>query len=121
MQWQPVCSAHTSQRHRQCCLSPLHRHLHLHPIPIAIPSEKRPLLFNRRWIYAVAAVCDVVLRFVWTLSLVPLASNPFFVSAVGDDVYQNLLMPLLVGLEIIRRMVWACFRVENEHVGHVDE
>lgn len=62
---------------------------------------------HRSYYYAVMAA-DLVLRFMWVLTLVPPQSGakfeiPQYLSAVS------------MGLELLRRTLWAFFRLENEH------
>jgi hypothetical protein len=76
----------------------------------------------RRWLraqlmyaaphYYGAMVADLLLRFLWTLSLIPSGHglHPF------SEELQTVLAPVLAGLEILRRTMWGCFRLENEHL-----
>lgn len=70
------------------------------------------MLYKYRSIYILAMIEDFILRFSWLYALV---------------LKQYLLLPdqsiatILATLEIIRRIVWNCFRVENEHVNNCGE
>lgn len=55
---------------------------------------------------------DLVLRFMWVLTLVPPTSGASF--AIPD--YLNALSMML---ELFRRTVWGFFRLENEHRSNV--
>jgi hypothetical protein len=74
-------------------------------------SFRRPLLYQRRSFYVAIALANFVLRFFWTLTLIPEG---------GVEAWQNTiqvrLSPVLAGAEICRRCVWAFLRVENEHL-----
>jgi len=74
-------------------------------------SFRRPLLYQRRSFYIAIALANFVLRFFWTLTLIPEG---------GEEAWQNTiqvrLSPVLAGAEICRRCVWAFLRVENEHL-----
>jgi len=73
------------------------------------------LMFHRRWVYWTAIVVDFVLRFVWTMTLVPFARFQFQNLTILDFV-DNFFGPI----EIVRRCMWAAFRVENEHLHSVE-
>jgi len=70
------------------------------------------MLYTYRFVYILAMVEDFILRFTWLYALV---------------LKQYLLLPdqsivtILATLEIIRRIIWNCFRVENEHVNNCGE
>jgi hypothetical protein len=69
------------------------------------------LMFSWRWAYYVAIGVDLVLRFVWTMTLVPFARSQFQ-NVTLLDFADNFFGPI----EIVRRCMWAAFRVENEHL-----
>lgn len=73
------------------------------------------LMFQWRWVYYVAIVVDLLLRFVWTMTLVPFAHVQFQNVTLLDFV-DNFFGPI----EITRRCMWAAFRVENEHLHSVE-
>ncbi|KAI8090063.1 EXS family-domain-containing protein [Gilbertella persicaria] len=63
-------------------------------------------LVFRKWAYYTAAPINILLRFTWTLSIVPLRINGL---ALGV---------LLAALECYRRIQWNFFRLENEHLNN---
>jgi hypothetical protein len=67
------------------------------------------LAFRRVWIYYVAIVLDVVIRFNW-----------IFYAIFINDIQHSAFLSFVVNLtEICRRGVWTIFRVENEHCTNV--
>ncbi|KAJ2160320.1 Signal transduction protein [Coemansia sp. RSA 552] len=70
------------------------------------------LKFGRVWVYYVAMVLDVILRFVWIMQISP----TFF--SFGHAVHQSTLSYIAAALEVVRRFVWNFFRVENEHISN---
>lgn len=56
------------------------------------------------WVYYVAIVYDILLRFAWVLYLAPVPS-------------VTLRGYILALVEVARRIVWNSFRVESEHIG----
>eukprot|EP00736_Rhodelphis_marinus_P006340 Rmarinus@m.1259 len=77
------------------------------------PFLRRRLMFRRVWVYYVAMVADFFLRFLWTLTLVPAAGHPLLSGFV-----QRYLDPFLMVIEIFRRSMWGCFRLEYEHISN---
>jgi hypothetical protein len=76
--------------------------------------EKR--MFTYRAYYYLAIVVDFVLRFGWTLTLVP--------STAGIPLSRGFVeytTPFLAAGEIARRAMWGCFRLENEHIKRTSE
>ncbi|KAJ2232021.1 Xenotropic and polytropic retrovirus receptor 1 [Coemansia sp. RSA 485] len=70
------------------------------------------LKFDRAWVYYVAIVVDVILRFVWITQISP----NFF--SFGHKVHQSTIAYIAAVLEVLRRFLWNFFRVENEHVSN---
>lgn len=67
------------------------------------------LLFRRHvWIYYSAIVLDLVLRFLWTVSLLPQATSGF----VYD--FQVRVRFFTPPLELLRRSIWAWLKLERE-------
>jgi len=64
-------------------------------------------------LYAVLVPLDLVLRFLWTLSLIPYNST----SPFGNGL-SRALDPFLAFAEVCRRLAWALIRVENEHLNN---
>lgn len=67
------------------------------------------LAFRRVWIYHVAIVLDVIIRFNWI----------FYVIFINDIQHSAFLSFIVNVTEICRRGVWTIFRVENEHCTNV--
>merc|ERR1719491_759756 len=72
------------------------------------------------WCYAVACVSDVCLRFLWTFTLFPTTANPYF-HATFTYFNSAVFMAFVEIAELLRRAIWAVFRVENAHVARKDE
>jgi hypothetical protein len=78
------------------------------------PYAKNPMLremlaFRRVWVYYVAMLLDVVIRFEW-----------IFYAIFIDHIQQSALLSFIISfLEVCRRGVWSIFRVENEHCTNV--
>jgi xenotropic and polytropic retrovirus receptor 1 len=67
------------------------------------------LAFRRVWVYYVAMVADVVIRFNW-----------IFYAIFLEDIQHSALLSFVISLtEVCRRAVWTIFRVENEHCTNV--
>jgi hypothetical protein len=67
------------------------------------------LAFSRAWIYYVAMVVDVIIRFNW-----------IFYAIFVHDLQHSAALSFVISLtEIIRRGMWSIFRVENEHCTNV--
>ncbi|KAJ7276064.1 EXS family-domain-containing protein [Mycena haematopus] len=64
---------------------------------------------NYIFMYYVAIVTNILIRFLWV----------FYIPVNGPD---TMLRSFIVGLlEIVRRWQWNFYRVENEHLGNVDQ
>lgn len=62
-----------------------------------------------KWTYYVIMILDPILRFSWV-----------FYAAYSSQIQQSATVSFIVSLvEIIRRFLWAFFRVENEHCTNV--
>lgn len=73
------------------------------------PFLRNTLGFHHAWIYYAAMVVDPILRFSWV-----------FYAIFGNEFQHSTLMSFLIALaEVIRRGIWALFRVENEHCSNV--
>jgi hypothetical protein len=81
---------------------------------LANPYSKNPFLrdflaFRHRSVYYAAMIVDPVLRFSW-----------IFYAIFAPDFQHSALLTFLVSLvEVLRRGIWAIFRVENEHCTNV--
>ena len=69
------------------------------------------LAFKTRWPYYSIMVLDPILRFAWI----------FYPIFTHDTQHSTLISFLVSLLEIIRRGMWALFRVENEHCANVSQ
>jgi hypothetical protein len=67
------------------------------------------LAFRQVWIYYVAMVLDVLIRFNWI----------FYAIFLSDIQHSALLSFFISFSEICRRGMWTVFRVENEHCTNV--
>eukprot|EP00546_Thalassionema_frauenfeldii_P015736 CAMPEP_0178913190 /NCGR_PEP_ID=MMETSP0786-20121207/10702_1 /TAXON_ID=186022 /ORGANISM="Thalassionema frauenfeldii, Strain CCMP 1798" /LENGTH=815 /DNA_ID=CAMNT_0020585899 /DNA_START=80 /DNA_END=2527 /DNA_ORIENTATION=+ len=74
----------------------------------------RKLMFPRRLYYYAVMVADIVLRFMWVLTLVPPQSGVSFE-------LPQYLTAVTMSLELIRRTVWGFFRLENEHRSNANQ
>ncbi|KAJ5908461.1 hypothetical protein N7495_001143 [Penicillium taxi] len=78
------------------------------------PYAKHPLLrdvlaFRHVWVYYVAMVFNVIIRFNW-----------IFYAIFANDMQHSAALSFFVAFsEVIRRGVWSIFRVENEHCTNV--
>lgn len=67
------------------------------------------LAFRQVWIYYIAMILDVIVRFNW-----------IFYAIFIDDIQHSAFLSFVISLtEICRRGVWTIFRVENEHCTNV--
>jgi hypothetical protein len=67
------------------------------------------LAFRRVWIYYVAMVLDVIIRFNW-----------IFYAIFVHDLQHSAALSFVISLsEVLRRGMWSIFRVENEHCTNV--
>ncbi|ODM20836.1 hypothetical protein SI65_03889 [Aspergillus cristatus] len=78
------------------------------------PYAKHPLLrevlaFRQVWVYYVAMVLDVIIRFNW-----------IFYAIFAHDLQHSAVLSFVISFsEVCRRGVWTIFRVENEHCTNV--
>lgn len=69
------------------------------------------LALKRRWPYYAIMVVDPILRFSW-----------IFYAIFAHDTQHSTIVSFLVSLlEVLRRGIWALFRVENEHCANVSQ
>jgi hypothetical protein len=66
------------------------------------------LMYDNPAFYIFAITADLILRFVWVVSLAPASITAKFA--------KSALQMFMGALEIIRRGIWSMMRVENEHV-----
>ncbi|KAH7033103.1 EXS family-domain-containing protein [Microdochium trichocladiopsis] len=73
------------------------------------PFLRDILAIKRRWMYYAIMVLDPILRFGW-----------IFYAIFTHDAQHSTIVSFLVALsEVLRRGMWALFRVENEHCSNV--
>jgi len=75
------------------------------------PAFRENLLYQNKSFYLAIMVVNLVLRFFWSLTLIPEGGQ----LAWQRDL-QVRLSPILAGGEICRRCVWGFLRLENEHL-----
>jgi hypothetical protein len=75
------------------------------------------LMYERyKYVYYIAIVVDLFLRFAWTFTLIPAgAASPL------SPKLMQYVTPCLAAGEILRRTMWGCFRLENEHLKRARE
>ncbi|XP_010258281.1 PREDICTED: phosphate transporter PHO1 homolog 3-like [Nelumbo nucifera] len=74
------------------------------------PWLRDKLLISRQGVYFGAMILNVLLRFAWLQTVLPL-KVPFL--------HREALVAIFASLEIIRRGIWNFFRLENEHLNNV--
>ena len=70
-------------------------------------------LLGPTWVYITVIIFNLLLRFAWTLTLLPVdptQHNTFYTTLLSH------LGPLIAAGEILRRMVWGFFRLEYEQL-----
>lgn len=74
---------------------------------------RKNLMYKKPAVYYVAMLLNLLLRFLWVISLMP---HDKIVSILGPffSIY-------LGSLEILRRFIWGIFKVEHEHLLHCNE
>ncbi|CAN0027209.1 unnamed protein product, partial [Choristocarpus tenellus] len=75
------------------------------------PRLRSRLLFRRKGLYIAAVGVNFVLRFLWTVTIVPENRENLF-----HKDFQIYLSPVIAAAEIVRRTMWGFIRVENEHL-----
>eukprot|EP00484_Ammonia_sp_Unknown_P030125 CAMPEP_0197028228 /NCGR_PEP_ID=MMETSP1384-20130603/7963_1 /TAXON_ID=29189 /ORGANISM="Ammonia sp." /LENGTH=265 /DNA_ID=CAMNT_0042457195 /DNA_START=328 /DNA_END=1125 /DNA_ORIENTATION=- len=73
-----------------------------------------------KWWYLLAVLVDVCLRYLWTFTLFPTTANPYFHQHFTYFTAAYFMAVIEVA-ELLRRAIWAIFRVENAHVSTKDE
>jgi hypothetical protein len=72
---------------------------------------RESLIYQNPTIYYACIVLDLMLRFSWTLTLIPQGED----SMMPVD-FILYLQPFLAAAEVFRRCMWGCLRVEHEHL-----
>ncbi|OQR96034.1 hypothetical protein ACHHYP_17193 [Achlya hypogyna] len=67
-------------------------------------------MYSRKWVYYVAIAVNFMLSFSWTLALIP----PNNGSPLGALLLE--IQPITMFMEPMRRAMWSCFAMENEHL-----
>lgn len=70
------------------------------------------LMYHKPYIYYTVMVINPLLRFVWTLSLLPTSSQ------AGQIV--SYLSPCLCTIELFRRFLWCCLKLEMDHIHNAE-
>ncbi|KAF2898457.1 hypothetical protein ILUMI_07715 [Ignelater luminosus] len=70
---------------------------------------REEIVYSSTFFYYFAIIEDLVLRFIWALSL--------YLTEMGY-VTSDLMTSVLSPLEVFRRFVWNFFRLENEHLNN---
>ncbi|KZV89218.1 hypothetical protein EXIGLDRAFT_561419, partial [Exidia glandulosa HHB12029] len=71
--------------------------------------QREVIYRNYLWLYPIATIINVLLRFAWTL----------YLPVRGPS--QQLRAFISACLEALRRIQWNFLRLENEHVGNADQ
>jgi len=73
---------------------------------------REQIVYDQKAYYYGAVVCDVIFRFLWTLTV-----------SIGNSgfLHHEFFVLFLATCEVIRRFVWNFFRLENEHLNNVGE
>ncbi|KAI5461447.1 EXS family-domain-containing protein [Mariannaea sp. PMI_226] len=69
------------------------------------------LALKRRWLYYFIMVVDPILRFAWV----------FYAIFTHNPQHSTIVSFMIALLEVVRRGMWALFRVENEHCANVSQ
>ena len=70
-------------------------------------------MFRRKSVYYSAIVADLLLRFLWTYTLIPEKDQSNFANGITLSL---AVAPFAAIAEICRRSMWSFFRLENEHL-----
>lgn len=73
------------------------------------PFLREVLAFHREWVYYIAMVIDVIIRFNWIFYAI-------FTHNIGHAAVLSFVISFS---EVCRRGMWSIFRVENEHCTNV--
>ena len=78
-------------------------------------SFRRTRLLGSIYIYIIVILFNLLLRFSWTLTLLPVPIDDGETSLLYIS-FMTHLGPMLASAEIVRRMVWGFFRLEYEQL-----
>lgn len=73
---------------------------------------RQRLMYHKPYIYYTIMIVNPLLRFVWTLSLLPTSSR------AGQTV--SYLSPCLCTIELFRRFLWCCLKLEMDHIHNAE-
>ncbi|KAI3608133.1 signal transduction protein [Moniliophthora roreri] len=74
------------------------------------PLLRSELIYsNHIYMYYVAMITNVLIRFIWVI----------YIPSMGPDIYLRQFIAAM--LEILRRWQWNFYRLENEHLGNMDQ
>ena len=79
-------------------------------------GEGRPQRLFPTKVYVLFVPLDLLLRFLWVLSLIPYKPVPSFFQEILSS-----LDPFLAFCEVCRRLGWCLLRVENEHLSNASK
>lgn len=66
------------------------------------------LMFPKKWYYYSVMCADLIMRFMWVMTLVPPDTGAKFE-------FPAYLTAISMSVELFRRTIWGFFRMENEH------
>mmetsp|Transcript_54648 Transcript_54648/g.63101 ORF Transcript_54648/g.63101 Transcript_54648/m.63101 type:complete len:632 (+) Transcript_54648:41-1936(+) len=90
-------------------------------INLSIPTSlqlRKTRIYSVSWMYWSIFFINIVLRFCWTLSLLP----PHYLNRAGvlsetfDGDLSMIINPIIASAEIVRRIMWGWIRVECEAI-----
>ncbi|KAJ7158188.1 EXS-domain-containing protein [Mycena crocata] len=77
---------------------------------VRYPLLRKELVYNNHiYLYYFAVISNTLIRFIWVL----------YIPAQGPEMMLRSF--IAAGFEMLRRWQWNFYRVENEHVGNVDQ
>lgn len=81
-------------------------------------------MFTQRWLYYAAMITDLVLRFAWTATLVPhwiaVTNSTSAMNTHLSVLDSQYILPCITIGELCRRAMWACLRLESEHLHNTE-
>jgi len=73
------------------------------------------LMFHNRYFYYSVIVIDFILRFAWSLTLMPQGG---FIS--NKSLFMEYFYPFVAAVELTRRCMWSWLRLEKQHVDNTE-
>jgi hypothetical protein len=80
---------------------------------VGTSALRKKRLLGPLWIYLTIMISNLILRFAWTLTLLPNNNDS---STYGYSLLMAYLTPVIAAAEVLRRMVWGFLRLEWEHI-----